>query len=641
MPLTNPGDAAAEEPAAGKRRLHIPVPDSAVPLADFCAEALASLGNTDTRVYVDTSFLMFLTRIGAHSREQFFKWLVNVAPDRVHTPSWSVHEYLRHHGDKTLEQEVTDHCKKIKSLVGESLAMIQDFLDVPPGGTGDARIRARNALVDLDDVANDLTGWTKSYDLHAKEVIEFVNRTALDGGEVFQMVPSSRSLGAARYESRIPPGFKDGRKKPVKVVDSASGAISIKGANRYGDLMFWKELLDDAKTRAAKAIVILSNDGKTDWLMPRAKTEEEDEISRELRAKNVAVPRVHPMLSYEAHVVAGAEQVFILNRHFLGQCLSRAGEPIRQACASFIGVAIRTVGVGGSAGVASNGKAGRPAHIPAKVVPEPPLWTDPTSLVLSGGAIRKAIVDSRKAAAAGSPTAVFLVKLQDHLAAAGLLRDLLTGEELAGLGPDLTLVGRHVHDEAIRNSTGYRTALADLIATLRRCPPISAAYLYAGLMASAYLEPSSTEARTVPSTPDPSTLYSLQTELFATDVNVAVNEFFKRKVSPLIYLPSSNAPEIKISLKMVDNASQRVLSSIERAGYVMSVPEQPDPALSLNASEETIEIAVEAIHAQMAAIYGYPSQQLAMDRPLDQLIEIPPHFGLVDPALPVGDDSNG
>lgn len=585
---------------------------------------------------------MFLTRIGSLSRAQFFDWLKAAAGDRVHTPSWSVHEYLRHHGDKTLEQEVTDHCRKIKALVGESLSMIQDFLDTPPGTSGDPRVRARSALVTLEEIGHDLRGWTKSYDLHAKDVIEFVNRTALDGGEPFDLIPTSRSLGAARYEGRIPPGYKDSKKKLVKKLDPDTAAVTVKGANRYGDLMFWKELLDDAKGRSAKTIVILSNDGKTDWLMPRGRSGSEDDVTRDMSAENYPVPQAHPMLSYEAKFVADIDQVFILNRHFMAQCLSRAGEVTRKATQSFIGVAVRTVNTGKLAKSGNGTKGGgRPAHIPPKVVPEAPLWKDPVSLTLSSAAIRAAIVYSGRALPAEASATAFLTRLQTRLAAGGALRDLLMGEEVAALGVELLRLGRHIHDEALNGATGYVAALSDLMASLPRCPPASAAYLYAGLMASAYLMPSSTSGRSIPTTPDTSTLFALQTAPFAIQVNPALVELLKRKFTALIYLPSSEAPPIKFDLQIGDNTVDPVLSAIECKGHLISVPTQLDSALSLNHSEQTVNATAQELLARLSAIYGYPLHQVVTDRPPDQPIEIPPHFGVIDPSVAIGDDANG
>lgn len=55
--------------------------------------------------------------------------------------------------------------------------------------------------------------------------------------------------GEARYSNKVPPGFKD----------------AAKGANRYGDLINWKEILRFAKS-SHKHILFVANDEKEDWV---------------------------------------------------------------------------------------------------------------------------------------------------------------------------------------------------------------------------------------------------------------------------------------------------------------------------------------------------------------------------------------
>lgn len=57
-------------------------------------------------------------------------------------------------------------------------------------------------------------------------------------------------IGEDRYTNHIPPGWKDAEK----------------GANRYGDLIIWKEVLRFAKDKK-KSILYISNDQKEDWVI--------------------------------------------------------------------------------------------------------------------------------------------------------------------------------------------------------------------------------------------------------------------------------------------------------------------------------------------------------------------------------------
>lgn len=56
--------------------------------------------------------------------------------------------------------------------------------------------------------------------------------------------------GEIRYRNDIPPGYKDAKDK--------------EGTQKYGDLIIWKQIIDQAKT-ANKSIVFVTNDVKADW----------------------------------------------------------------------------------------------------------------------------------------------------------------------------------------------------------------------------------------------------------------------------------------------------------------------------------------------------------------------------------------
>ncbi|WP_338587817.1 PIN-like domain-containing protein [Paenibacillus sp. Y5S-9] len=66
--------------------------------------------------------------------------------------------------------------------------------------------------------------------------------------------------GAKRYKNKIPPGFMDSKK---------SSEYFHNGLNyqaEYGDLIFWKQLLDYAKTEEVKSVILVSDDKKEDWI---------------------------------------------------------------------------------------------------------------------------------------------------------------------------------------------------------------------------------------------------------------------------------------------------------------------------------------------------------------------------------------
>ena len=65
--------------------------------ADFKLGLKALFAAQGTHIYIDTSFLMWMTKIGSSSRRELIGWLQQNCPGRVHVPIWAAHEYLKHH----------------------------------------------------------------------------------------------------------------------------------------------------------------------------------------------------------------------------------------------------------------------------------------------------------------------------------------------------------------------------------------------------------------------------------------------------------------------------------------------------------------------------------------------------------------
>jgi len=68
-----------------------------------------------------------------------------------------------------------------------------------------------------------------------------------------QKLNEIKKEGKERYEKKIPPGFKDGKKPEDK---------------KYGDLILWYQIIDKAK-ESKKPIILISGDVKEDWWLEK------------------------------------------------------------------------------------------------------------------------------------------------------------------------------------------------------------------------------------------------------------------------------------------------------------------------------------------------------------------------------------
>ena len=119
-----------------------------------------------------------------------------------------------------------------------------------------------------------------------------------------------------------PPGFLDRRKEDTPT----------RGSNRFGDLLFWEEVVQHAKSVKAAAVVVVTRDRKEDWYAGAAEPELGPDWKR-VKAKWLPVPNPHPTLAFELRIETGAELV-LLDELYLGALLWKFGRPTFERLAS-------------------------------------------------------------------------------------------------------------------------------------------------------------------------------------------------------------------------------------------------------------------------------------------------------------------
>ena len=67
----------------------------------------------------------------------------------------------------------------------------------------------------------------------------------------------------SRFTNKIPPGYKD-TDKAKDIPNHQYGGIVYQ--RQYGDYLIWKQLLNEATNRNKKAVILLSDDFKEDWI---------------------------------------------------------------------------------------------------------------------------------------------------------------------------------------------------------------------------------------------------------------------------------------------------------------------------------------------------------------------------------------
>ena len=592
-----------------------------VPLEAEDSRALAEkaarlLEDSRTHIFIDTSFLMWMIRIGGAPRRELIDWMEKTAAGRLHVPAWSAHELYRHHVEGTIAGELTSTLEEFERLAKKSFDLIWPLLSEPLAGAASAqaqRNEAREAMRSTRAVIEHARHWRGSYAGHAATVIDFANRHAMRESGVFGYLESIEGIAEARFTGRVPPGFQDRNKSEVFSNGKAGGdkAPEVVGSNRWGDLIFWKEILDEARLRRANAIVILTKDVKNDWRMggtlPAAGGD----------GMATGEPPAHPTLVFEAAQRAGVRDLMLLDHRRLATLFDVKG----LAGDAFIAAAKppppinpkteaelraeeteRTIKAREAVRASDARKAGV-------------LFVDPANLAVSEAKLRRALVETegtKRQAVAG--LVAVIAQFEQAAAENASLTPLLSGGALAALD-HIGLVGlaRHLGHEATHRAI-LESAVTELATLVDQLPPATAGFLYFGLLAAAYLENEGNGFRASPGSPAMQRLFSYQGREFAAIPIATLRARTMRAERWPVYLPDTEAPRIVVRMEVdTDLAAPLSLRALWLGDHQLLTPAQGDPALQLQRRFAEGEARPELLLDHIAELYALPRTQMVAE----------------------------
>jgi PIN like domain len=598
------------------RRPLLEIPRETESLTNFIVRLTALVTAGDTHIYVDTSLLMWLTKIGSGSRRELFDWLEKNCRGRVHVPIWAAHEYLKHHVAGTIVADLAARTNALADLVGETYSYFRPFIDEPlDDGAQDAatmRAATRSALHGLERLTKVSRRWQKSYPKHAGEVIAFINSFSLENTSIYEDLKDIGQIGANRFAGSIPPGFKDAYKKgsrgqPIEQNDQAPA-----NSNRYGDLIFWKELIAHAKTVDAKSVVLLTNDRKNDWHLGGSSDIDPSvfAIKREMKP----VPRPHPMLTMEAKLIAGVHQVELLDSAYLAVLLRACAEPEVRA---FADVAIipddteaeseksRRARLTEERLAADKSKAKQAADTDGH------LFLDSPEVVANRGGLGTALYFSREPITEKSMA--LIESWRASVEAKPPLSVALAEHKFEGFDhKELVRLAREIHDLVLSDAPGYGEALTDLVSLLDRVPPNTAASLYLGLLASMYLVRVDNTSRLPPRSPVAQLLFDQQSAQYATVAVQVIEKRLRDNDFRPLYVPNVERPVIAVVFDT--EAETHTIDQLDslRVGEVeLLTIAQPDIALRLSILFDGSEsVDGNAIVRKACELFGLPEKQI-------------------------------
>ena len=578
------------------------------------------LADNATHIYVDTSFLMWLTKIGTPSRAQLFAWLTETIPDRLHVPIWAAHEYLKHYTRRTVLDDFTAIRREVQAFARRTYDRLRPFIDEPVGprarDPATFRTDVRKALNTLDDLLNAAGPWTTEYQRHTTEVLEFINGHTPNSSSVYTDLGTVSTYAHSRLAGEVPPGFKDlwkNRKPLSKTEDN----VPPPGANTYGDLLLWKEILSHAASVNATGIVLVTNDFKNDWRMGHQTNEDpSDPGLRAIRKSWKPVPRPHPMLLFEARNDAGVNSLELIDSVYLGAYLKEVAET---DAAAFIDVAVSPDPNGDNDPPEGEPSApttnGAPAPERPTTADEGFLFGEPPKVQNSLANLRIALLQSRQPLA---PRSKLLLD-------SWIARDSedspfwrIDADALADVDhTHLTAAARALHDRALHQHPGSMEALADMAANIERLPPNTAAAIYFGLLSSMFLQQPHNEPRIPPKSSIAAQLLTLRYSHFGRHAVTVLSRHLHRAQERPLYVPTSDRRPISITFDTDNNRAPpgqlvsmclHTQEDLPAFPVELLIPTKTNPEFHLaSLFNSSTNVDAETLIAHAATVYAFPT----------------------------------
>ncbi|MCM1023965.1 MAG: PIN domain-containing protein [Prevotella sp.] len=207
-----------------------------------------SLLETATIVF-DTNVFLNLYRYSKATREALLDIMTSFK-DRLWMPYQVAKEFMKNRPEVILET-----ANKYNSMISDGDKLVQNFAENLRIKSNDSSCEELKKYINhwIDEKktsnlvvtnCNDDNILTQILDLFDGKVGKDYDETEL--GKI-------KKDGKDRYDKKIPPGYKDSKK-----------STENNDNNTYGDLIYWKQILDYAKAKHVD-IILVTSDQKEDW----------------------------------------------------------------------------------------------------------------------------------------------------------------------------------------------------------------------------------------------------------------------------------------------------------------------------------------------------------------------------------------
>lgn len=284
------------------------------------AEIAVALGSASTRIFLDTNILMWTYSLHQGARTDLCDWLTEgPQAGRIHIPRRVIHEFSAHRDRSDKLYPFGQEFRPLVNLLErfkQMAPLVADDTWAAANGFTDRATYLQQVSLARDTLGKLVTPITKGEKLEKlhQQLLPVFNTLALDT-DIFADLASLRDAYEARAEIRMPPGYKDAKKgKASEAGNQAAGAPALAGANRFGDLAIWEEILGfvGGADPVAETVIIITHDTKPDWSYTPRKIIDSDGHTKPNPDGAAELTVAQPLLVHELRTRTPATALYIV-----------------------------------------------------------------------------------------------------------------------------------------------------------------------------------------------------------------------------------------------------------------------------------------------------------------------------------------
>ncbi|EML2247544.1 TPA: hypothetical protein MAK88_002726 [Klebsiella aerogenes] len=229
---------------------------------------LKEIWSSNATLFVfDTNCLLNLYRCEDHTREEILNVMRALAP-RTWIPFQVGLEYQRNRRSVIAESisSLTKIQEGLRSIYAQNIlshgSIKKHLYNSLNDEISELQLLIKNPIEEY--IANKITPRIESkksisnHDFIREEIDSIIsdNVGTLPTQDCINAIDSD---GESRYANKIPPGYKDIKKKDI------SHFAGVQFQDKFGDLYLWKEIIEKAKSDKIKNVIFICDDIKEDW----------------------------------------------------------------------------------------------------------------------------------------------------------------------------------------------------------------------------------------------------------------------------------------------------------------------------------------------------------------------------------------